>query len=188
MRLLFFFALLISTSLFGQERYAFVHFPGSMAPSEINTFLADTDAVVFGRLSDRSSWALLDASVEKVTRLKSKYDTDVVFWNQRKGSVCDLKLYGEDVGLTFVKYNSHITKFNVQDLPKLFRLHDEHINKINKTGNILLEGFLDNDDGGFLLMMGTVDKKVISTDPAVVNGIIEPEVQLTSVQVKKGCH
>ncbi|MEM7108416.1 MAG: hypothetical protein AAF519_09335 [Bacteroidota bacterium] len=188
MRLLFLLVSLLSISSWAQEKYGFVHFNSSTTAAEITTFLKEGNALVSGILSNGSTWALLDLNYSELAQLKTKYKTDVTFWTQRIGSPCALRKYQKNTELTFVKYSSHITKFNVQDLPQLFKLHDEHLDKINTTGNILLEGFLDNDDGGVLVMIGTVDEKVISIDPAVVNGILEPEIYLCTIQVQKGCN
>ncbi len=185
MRALIFITCLLSQPLIGQERHLFAHFEKATR-IDIPAFAKDNDQILLvGELTDQSLWVVLEAGAKEDSNLRSTLQTDVVFWNQRRGKPCNVaKREGQ---FTFVKYESNITKFNVQDASKLFRLHDEHINKIAKTGNIVLEGFFDNDDGGFMLMRGTVDPQVILTDPAVVNGIIEPKVYLTSIEVGTGC-
>ncbi|MEM9390754.1 MAG: hypothetical protein AAGA02_09790 [Bacteroidota bacterium] len=188
MRIIFIFGCLITSSLFAQERYAFVHFDESNT-KEWSSFLKENDEVLLiGNLSDQSKWALLNVTRAELAGLRASFNSEIVYWNQRRGEACTLEHSKKEDQLTFIKYNSHITKFNVQNAPELFRFHDQHIKEISKVGPILLEGFFDNDDGGFMLMRGTVDKEVIWTDPAVVNGIIEPEVYLANVTIGKGCN
>ena len=189
MKIIFIFAWLITSSLFSQERYAFVHFDESNNTKEWSSFLNESDEVLLiGNLSDQSKWALLNVNNTELAGLRASFTSDLIYWNQRRGKACTLENSKKEDRFTFIKYNSHITKFNVQDAPELFRFHDQHIKGISKVGQVLLEGFFDNDDGGFMLMRGTVDKEVIWTDPAVVNGIIGPEVYLANVTIGKGCN
>ena len=102
------------------------------------------------------------------------FTTEILPWTPRYGTACLTKEDAELVLLTFVRYDTHITKFNVRDSPDLFRRHDVYLKEIEKTGNVVCEGVFDNDDGGIMIMTGEVD-------PAVTNGIIEPTIKKTRV-------
>jgi len=112
------------------------------------------------------------------------FNIEVLPWTPRYGSVCITSENAEKIPLTFIRYNTHITKFNVRDSPDLFRRHDVYLREIEKTGNVLCEGVFDNDDGGIMIMTGEVDPVVITADPTVTNGIIEPIIK--RIQVPEG--
>ena len=77
---------------------------------------------------------------------------------------------------TLIRFDSHITKFNVRDAPQLFKIHDDHLKKIKNTGNVVLEALFANDDGGVLILRGKVDREVIYSDPAVIDGFLLPQI------------
>lgn len=106
-----------------------------------------------------------------------RYNLEILPWTPRKGSVCQTPKDAEMVMYTFVKYISHITKFNVRHAPQLFRMHDVYLKEVIETGNVVSEGLFDNNDGGTLIMKGAVEQEVIMADPAVKNGILEPEIK-----------
>lgn len=175
---------LISGAVLAQDQYGFVHFPQDSKPT---AFFENDHILLSGRLDDNSAWAILDVNTEEMNQLKAKYHTEFVRWNLRRGEICYL-IDESSSSFTFVKYSSHITKFNVQDSPELFRLHDEHIKEISQTGNVFLEGYFNNRDGGFMIMRGTVQNAVILSDKAVENGIIEPEIHSTRLVKGKACN
>ncbi len=113
------------------------------------------------------------------------YHVELLPLTQRTGHLCppnDTSSPAEE--LTIIHYTTHIAKFNIQDAPELFRKHDDHLDQIIKTGNVLWEGLFDNDDGGIMIMKGKLLNNVILSDPAVVNGIIEPEI--ITLQITRG--
>ena len=77
---------------------------------------------------------------------------------------------------TFVRFDSHITKFNVRNAPQLFKIHDDHLKKIKNTGNVVMEALFANDDGGIMILHGGLEREVVYSDPAVINGFLEPEI------------
>ena len=105
----------------------------------------------------------------------------------RHNNGCATKENMERESLTFIRYNTHITKFNVREAPTLFRDHDEYLSKLSKTGNVICEGLFSDDDGGIMIMKGEVDPAVIMADPAVANGIIEPIIKKMWVAYGSPC-
>lgn len=93
----------------------------------------------------------------------------------RLGEFCDAE--GSSLQRhNFVRYTSHITKYNVQHVPQLLKAHDDYIKEILKTGNVLAEGVFDNSDGGFMIIKGTLSTEVITNDPTVSAGFTIPEI------------
>ena len=75
-----------------------------------------------------------------------------------------------------VRYTTHITKYNVQQVPQLLRMHDEYLKKIYATGNVAAGGVFTNSDGGFLIIRGNLASEVIMNDPTFQAGFIIPEI------------
>lgn len=114
----------------------------------------------------------------------NRFYIEIFPWRVRKGSVCLVDESVDMVPYTFVRYNTNITKFNVRNTTELFQQHDQYIDEIAKTGNVISEGIFANNDGGVLILNGSVDDEVIMNDPTVGNGIIEPVIK--RVWVGKG--
>lgn len=93
----------------------------------------------------------------------------------RLGAFCPAS--EEEVGrYNFVRYSSHITKFNVQHVPQLLKMHDDYLKKISTTGNVLVEGVFSNSDGGFMIIQGDLAQEVIMNDPTYQAGFTIPEI------------
>ncbi|MEP2773677.1 MAG: YciI family protein [Fulvivirga sp.] len=114
----------------------------------------------------------------------NRYRIEILPWTPRVGGACLISTDAEFVTYTFVRYNTHITKFNVQDAPIHFKAHDDYIDEIIDAGNVVSEGVFANSDGGVMILRGDIEKAVIMNDPAVQNGIIQPEVK--KIWVGKG--
>lgn len=114
----------------------------------------------------------------------NRYRIELLPWTPRVGGVCLIDAEAEFVTYTFIRYNTHITKFNVQDAPLWFNRHDMYLDKIISAGTVISEGVFDNSDGGVLVIKGDIEKEVIMNDPAVSNGIIQPDIK--KIWVGKG--
>lgn len=58
------------------------------------------------------------------------------------------------------------------------------MDKIIKTGNVLLEGFFDISDGGIMIVKGQIGNDVIISDPTVQEGFIVPQIR--ELNIAKG--
>lgn len=114
----------------------------------------------------------------------NRYRIETLPWTQRAGGLCLIDSTAAFVTYTFVRYNTHITKFNVQQAPQWFKAHDDYLEEIKAAGNVISEGVFDNSDGGVMVLRGQVEPEVIMSDPAVKNGIIQPEIK--KIWVGKG--
>ena len=130
-------------------------------------------------LDSASKWISTDPAISA-----GRFKIEILPWTPRIGSICLVDEESEMVEYTFVRFNTHITKFNVQEAPEWFMKHDKFINDLRKTGNIVSEGIFDNSDGSTLVMKGALQKEVILSDPAVMNGILQPDIK--TIWVGKG--
>lgn len=104
-----------------------------------------------------------------------RYYIEILPWNVRYGKLCQVEEEMQFATYTFIRYNTYITKFNVQQAPLLLRQHDVYLKQIIETGNVLIEGFFDNSDGGIMIMSGEVEDDVLLQDPSVKNGLVQPD-------------
>lgn len=130
-------------------------------------FILNTNSV-----SEAREWINTDPAIRA-----NRYKIEILPWTPRSGSVCKVSEDTKMVFYTFIRYQSHITKFNVQQAPEWFLKHDQYLRDIIKTGNVISEGVFDNSDGGVLIMKGGLEPEVIMTDPAVKNGILQPDIK-----------
>ncbi|MGK7391182.1 MAG: YciI family protein [Candidatus Cyclobacteriaceae bacterium M2_1C_046] len=96
--------------------------------------------------------------------------------NVRFGNTCD-PVGSKYMQHNFVRYTSHITKYNIQHVPQLLKMHDDYIKAVSETGNVLSEGVFANSDGGFMIIKGDLSKEVIINDPTVAAGFTIPEIR-----------
>jgi uncharacterized protein YciI len=81
------------------------------------------------------------------------------------------------INYQFIRFTSYIAKFNVYDVPEILKKHDEYLGEIKKSGNVVAEGIFNDTDGGILIIKGELDKKVIDSDPAVVEGLLIADIK-----------
>jgi uncharacterized protein YciI len=72
----------------------------------------------------------------------------------------------------FIRFDSYVAKFNVNMVAEILKKHDDYLNEIKKSGNVVAEGIFNDTDGGILIIKGDLDKKVIESDPAVQEGLL----------------
>ncbi|MEJ2003723.1 MAG: hypothetical protein P8X57_01895 [Cyclobacteriaceae bacterium] len=115
-------------------------------------------------------WILSDPAIRA-----NRFRIEMFEWTPRIGNAC---LAGEEAAMkehTFVRYVPHITKFNVQQSPRLFLEHDRYLDKNLDKSNVLAEGIFGNNDGGIIVFDEKPDKEMILADPTVIEGIFLPE-------------
>ncbi len=102
-----------------------------------------------------------------------RWNIEVLPFTVRAGSVCSAKEPYEMTMYNFVRYTSNLNKFTIGDAPLTFKRHDEHLKKIEQTGNVIAEGIFGDREGGILVMKGDLQREVIEFDPAVQEGLLE---------------
>lgn len=197
---------LMSCIAHAQEKYMFVSYKvNKKSASEVPDSLPEKHLTYIKQLADEGkllmsgpleyggSILILNTQSAKEARewLKEDpavwsglYRIEILPWNARIGHFCHPDHAADYERYTFIRYNTFITKFNVRQAPVLFQQHDVHLKKLAGTGNVLLEGYFENSDGGIMIMQGHVEHEVLTADPSVKNGIIQPEV--THIWLKPG--
>jgi uncharacterized protein YciI len=114
----------------------------------------------------------------------NRWKVEMVLYTPRFGSVCSVKEPNEMTMYSFVHYIPNIAKFNIQEAPEIFNRHDDYLNEIKKTGNVIAEGIFGDSEGGILVMKGKVQAEVFENDPAVREGLLE--ISLKELYIAKG--
>lgn len=78
---------------------------------------------------------------------------------------------------SFIRFDAHVAKFNVSMVPEILKKHDDYLNEIKKSGNVVAEGIFNDTDGGILIIKGDLDKNVIESDPAVQEGLLVIDIK-----------
>ncbi|MEO1050865.1 MAG: hypothetical protein AAFX87_09565 [Bacteroidota bacterium] len=108
---------------------------------------------------------------------------EITPWDLRYGTLCE-KNKNTAQRYVLARYVSILTKESVRRASQEFEAHDQYLNQIKKTGNVVAEGIFTNSDGGLLVMKGDVGDALIFSDPAVQSGFLEAEI--FNVVLKKG--
>lgn len=114
----------------------------------------------------------------------NRYKIDIFPWIPQEGGACLAEENAEFVSYNFIRYNSYITKYNVQDAPYLFKAHDDYVDQLIGTGNVISSGIFSNSDGATLVIKGELDDEVIMKDPTVIQGFLLPVIK--KIWVAKG--
>ena len=128
-------------------------------------------------------WLLSDPAIRA-----NRWKIEIFGFDSRVGIPCLASTDASMVEKQFIRYNPHITKFNVQQAPQLFLEHDNYLKKLTVESEVLIEGIFDNNDGGMLIFDSPVDPDIINADPAVVEGIIIPEIKTIWIADGSFCH
>lgn len=143
--------------------------------SKILERLINSSEVVLNiKLSDGSHAIILSGNPTISEPEKSSYNLKVTPMIVAYDRICDLS---NEVKGVFVQQDTHITKFNVQQVPQLQRSNDEFIKRLKETGNVMFQSLFDNDDGGLILIVGELNNEVIYANPVVKSGFIIPEIK-----------
>lgn len=121
---------------------------------------------------EAQNWILTDPAIQA-----GRYLLELMPYKPRINIPC---LASEDSPMsmfTFVRYEPYLTKFNVQQSAQLFQAHDEHLKKVIKDHDVITEGIFVPNDGGILILKGDLNEELIMQDPAVLDGILYPEIK-----------
>jgi uncharacterized protein YciI len=81
------------------------------------------------------------------------------------------------VNYQFVRYIPYIAKFNINDVPELFKKHDDYLKEIGKNATIIGEGTFGNTEGGILILKTELPQTTFESDPAVHEGLLELDIK-----------
>jgi uncharacterized protein YciI len=115
-------------------------------------------------------WLQTDPGVQA-----NRWNVEILPYTPRVGSVCSVKEPYEMVSYNFVRFVPNVAKYNIGSLPDGFKKHDEYLKTLSNSGNIITEAIFGATDGGILVMKGELQKELIENDPAVKEGLLEPD-------------
>lgn len=194
---LFIFMIFASTAVFGQKNYVVAFFKvkaESSVTKEEKQILESTLAeqiqkleqegklLVSGPFEGGGGFFILDSENVSAasnwvsdSKIKEAFVIELLPWTQRKGSICNMNGKSDYRKYSFVKYNTHITKFNIRQWPELLGEHHRFLKTLYKSHKVVANGDFSNQDGGILIIEGEIEKELIMSDPSVINGIMEPD-------------
>jgi uncharacterized protein YciI len=107
----------------------------------------------------------------------NRWNIEILPYYPRMGEVCSVKEPYEMVTYNFVRFVPNIMKYNITDLPTIFKKHYDYMKLLSNTGNVIAESIFGDSDGGILVMKGELQKEVIENDPAVKEGLLEADIK-----------
>lgn len=107
-----------------------------------------------------------------------RWNVEILAYQPRIGNVCSVSEPYEMVTYQFVHFQPNVMKFNVQNADETLGRHLAFIKELAKGGNVITEATFGSLDGGILVMKGDLQKEVILNDPAVADGLLEPDFKV----------
>ncbi len=126
-----------------------------------------------------SEWLQTDPGVKA-----ERWRVEVLPFYVRVGNIALVSEPYQMTNYQFVRYNPYIAKFNINDVPELFKKHDDYLKEIKKEGDVVCEGTFGNTEGGILLLKKGIPLTTLEADPAVHEGLLE--IDLKKLYIAKG--
>jgi uncharacterized protein YciI len=104
-----------------------------------------------------------------------RWNIEILPYEPRIGGVCAVGEPYEMVTYQFVHFKPNVMKFNVQNADETIRKHVEWVKALTQAGNVITEASFGGWDGGILVMKGELGQEVVTNDPAVGEGLFEPD-------------
>jgi uncharacterized protein YciI len=105
----------------------------------------------------------------------NRWDVEILAYKPRIGGVCAVGEKYEMTTYHFIHLKPNVMKFNVQNADETIRKHVEFVKQLNASGNVITEATFGGLDGGILVMKGELQQEVIIADPAIAEGLFEPD-------------
>jgi uncharacterized protein YciI len=113
-----------------------------------------------------------------------RWDVELLPYTPRVGSICPVGGKYEMIQYTLIRYDVQVSKFTAQDFPQVLKQHDDYLETITRTGNVVTEAIFGPRDGGILIVKGSLQQEVIEADPAVQQQLLN--VQVRNLWIAKG--
>lgn len=119
------------------------------------------------------AWLNTDPGVQA-----NRWNVEVLPYHPRVGSPCAAKgpPY-EMVNYHFIRFIAQVTKSTSHNYPEIIKRHDDHLKKFNETGNVIAEGTFGDNEGGFLILKGDLQKELIENDPGVQEALLQFDIK-----------
>lgn len=119
-----------------------------------------------------NSWLSTDPGVQA-----KRWNVEVLPYQARVNPPCVAKEPYEMVNYHFIRFTAQSSKSTAKNYSKTLKRHDAHLKKIMKVGNVVAEGTLGTNEGGFLILKGELPKEMLEKDPAVLEAVLQMEIK-----------
>lgn len=123
-------------------------------------------------VEDVKEWLKSDPGVQN-----QRWNVEIQPYRPRTGLPRLVKEPYQMTTYNFIRFTTYIAKFNVGEVPEILKKHDEYLAEIKKSGNVVAEGIFNDTDGGILIIKGDLNQKVIESDPAVLEGLLQIDIK-----------
>lgn len=107
----------------------------------------------------------------------NRWNVEVLPYYPRLGSVCSVGEPYKMVTYQFIRYTPNITKYNINQLPQIFKKHDDYLTALRGSATVITEAIFGENEGGILVIDGELSREVIESDPAVMEGLLDADVK-----------
>lgn len=121
-------------------------------------------------VAEVTDWISSDPGVQA-----QRWNIEILPYQPHLGGVCPVSEPYEMVSYSFIHFKPNVMKFNVQTADETMKKHTEFIRQLNAGGNVITEASFGGLDGGILVMKGTLEQDVILRNPAVSEGLFDPD-------------
>jgi len=121
-------------------------------------------------IDEAKLWLSTDPGVKA-----NRWNIEILPYIPRIGSVCAVTEPYEMVSYNFIRYK--IAKLGTQNNQSVFTQHDNHLQELEKTGNIVTEATFGEFKGGILVLNGELHGEDLESDPAIREGILTLDVK-----------
>jgi uncharacterized protein YciI len=123
-------------------------------------------------VEEAKQWISTDPGIQA-----NRWNVELLPYTPRQGQVCAVKEPYKMVFYSFVRFDAIVSKFNAATYPTIIKHHDDYLQEIARTGNVVSEGIFGAYDGGILIMKGEVSNELFESDPGVKQGLINIEIK-----------
>jgi uncharacterized protein YciI len=107
----------------------------------------------------------------------NRWNVEVLPYFPRLGAVCAVGEPYKMVTYQFIRYLPNITKYNINQLPQIFKKHHDYLAALRGSAKVITDAIFGDSDGGILVIDGELSQEVIENDPAVLEGLLEADVK-----------
>ena len=125
-----------------------------------------------GSKKEVETWLETDPGIQA-----KRWNIEIFDYQPRTGSVCAVS---EPVDMTlyqFVRFGINISKYTVLGMATVEMEHEKYIRQLGSSADIIQEGTFGPEEGGILVIRGTLNSKSIEKDPAVQKGFLKYDLK-----------
>jgi uncharacterized protein YciI len=117
-------------------------------------------------------WLQTDPGVQA-----KRWNVEVLTYYPRLGSVCAVHEPYQMVSYQFIRYTPNVTKYNINQLPDIFKKHHDYLKAQRNSFNVVTEAIFGESDGGIVVVNGELTNDIIENDPGVREGLLDADVK-----------